>query len=268
MAIRSFSLHMTQYRNLDHGKLLGTIECISQRILTMFPPSGLGEVSVELLAAARHCLEELREIKKPLWKLRALVAASVAVLMMLPALPVFGMEFPMQFGTFAEFLQATDAGFNILLLLAGGVIFLISMESRIKRHRTLRALNELRSLAHIVDMHQLSKDPGVQWHPLAPRPPGRRPPVIRNQGDLWHYLKFCGDLLAVLGKLAACFAETVTDRSVLDSINEIEMLCTALSRKIWHKMSLVRPPGADWTPPPQGGNSAPLPAGGERPPEA
>jgi hypothetical protein len=62
---------------------------------------------------------------------------------------------------------------------------------------------------------------------------------------LWHYLTFCGDLLAVLGKLAACFAEAVTDRSVLDSINEIEMLCTALSRKIWHKMSIVKPPGAE-----------------------
>jgi len=237
---------MARYRNLDHDKLLGSIESISQRILALFPPSGLGEVSVELLAAARHCLAEAREIKKPLWKLRAVVAASVAALMLLPALPAFGMNFPLQFETLSEFLQATDAGFNILLLLAGGVLFLISMESRIKRNRTLRALNELRSLAHVVDMHQLSKDPGVQADPLAPRLPGRRPPVIRNQGDLWHYLSFCGDLLAVLGKLAACFAEAVTDRSVLDSINEIEMLCTALSRKIWHKMSIVRPPGPEW----------------------
>jgi hypothetical protein len=238
---------MARYRNLDHDKLLGTIESITQRILALFPPSGLGEVSVELLATAKHCLAEVREIKKPLWKLRAVVAASVVALTLLPALPAFGMNFPLKFATLAEFLSATDAGFNILLLLAGGVLFLISVESRIKRNRTLRALNELRSLAHVVDMHQLSKDPGVQAEPLAPRVPGRRPPVIRNQGDLWHYLNFCGDLLAVLGKLAACFAEAVTDRSVLDSINEIEMLCTALSRKIWHKMSIVKPPGPEWT---------------------
>jgi hypothetical protein len=153
---------MAQYRNLDHDKLLGTIESISQRIIAMFPPSGLGEVSVELLAAARYCLREVREIQKPLWKLRVAVTASVAGLMLLPALPAFAMKLPLEFGTLAEFLQATDAGFNILLLLAGGVIFLISMESRLKRIRTLRALNQLRSLAHVVDMHQLSKDPGVE----------------------------------------------------------------------------------------------------------
>ena len=256
---------MARYRSLDHDKLLGSIESISQRILARFPPSGLGEVSVEVLAAAKYCLSEVREIQRPLWKQRAVVAGSVVALMLLPAVPGFAMNFPVRFENLAEFLQATDAGFNIVLLLAGGVLFLISMESRTKRNRTLKALNQLRALAHVVDMHQLSKEPGAQVDPRAPRLPGRRPPVIRNQGDLWHYLTFCGDLLAVLGKLAACFAEAVTDRSVLDSINEIEMLCTALSRKIWHKMSIVKPPGLEGAAPQSdfpgtGGYSLPAPS--------
>ena len=63
---------------------------------------------------------------------------------------------------------------------------------------------------------------------------------IRSNEDLWHYLSFCTDLLAVSAKLAACFAQRQTDRIVLDTINEIESLSTNLSRKVWQKMSFIR----------------------------
>jgi hypothetical protein len=59
---------------------------------------------------------------------------------------------------------------------------------------------------------------------------------------LWYYLSFSTDLLAVIGKLSACFAQGQSDRMVLDTVNEIETVSTALSRKIWQKMSLVKPP--------------------------
>jgi hypothetical protein len=39
------------------------------------------------------------------------------------------------------------------------LVFLASLESRIKRARVLAAIHELRALSHIIDMHQLTKDP-------------------------------------------------------------------------------------------------------------
>ena len=40
-----------------------------------------------------------------------------------------------------------------------GAIFLVTLEVRLKRRRALAAIHELRAMAHIIDMHQLTKDP-------------------------------------------------------------------------------------------------------------
>jgi hypothetical protein len=92
-------------------------------------------------------------------------------------------------------------------------------------------------------MHQLSKDPVMdlsmldEGTRLSDRPKG-----IHEAQDLWYYLSFSTDLLSVIGKLAACFAQGQSDRIVLDTVNEIETVSTALSRKIWQKMNRVKPP--------------------------
>ena len=59
--------------------------------------------------------------------------------------------------------------------------FFLTLETRLKRQRALKAIRELRSLAHIIDMHQLTKDPERIAEPmtdtarLARRPHHRQP---------------------------------------------------------------------------------------------
>jgi hypothetical protein len=234
------------YRTLDPEKLLATIQLFRQRIAKVFPSSGLSEVSQELEETAVLCFAEAEKVKRPLWGLRIAVAVAVLVLLSLPLELFWFLRFQMKFEdleNFGEFMQATDAGFNVLLLLVGAAIFLVSVENRLKRLGALKMLHELRSLAHVVDMHQLSKDPVMDVSTLDDGTRlSDRPKAIKEAQDLWFYLSFSTDLLAVIGKLAACFAQSQTDRIVLDTINEIETVSTALSRKIWQKMSLVRPP--------------------------
>ena len=54
---------------------------------------------------------------------------------------------------------ARAIGINDLIFLGVAVYFLLTMETRIKRRRALEALHQIRSVVHIVDMHQLTKDP-------------------------------------------------------------------------------------------------------------
>jgi hypothetical protein len=231
------------YRTLDPDKLLATIRLFRQRIEKVFPESGLSAVSAELEDTARDCFAEVARQKRPLWGLRTAVAVAVLLLLLLPLEIFWLLRFPLKFSSFGEFVQATDAGFNVVLLLAGAAIFLVSVENRVKRRGALRVLHELRSLAHVVDMHQLSKDPMFDVSVLDDgKRLSDRPKAIKEAQDLWYYLSFSTDLLAVIGKLAACFAQSETDRTVLDTVNEIETVSTALSRKIWQKLSLVRPP--------------------------
>ncbi len=237
------------YRSLDPEKLLATIAIVRHRVMKVFPDSGLREVSGEVEAAARHVLHEGEQLRRPLWKMRLLIATGILALISAPVAVGYFLNFDRTFETLADFMQATDAGFNVLLLMAGGVAFLISTENRVKRTRALRSLNQLRSLAHVIDMHQLSKDPGMGHLALdEPRPLRRRPRVVRTDTDLWFYLSFCSDLLAVLGKLAAWYADFMTDRSVLQTVNGIENLCSDTSRKVWQKMNFIEVPPPDATP--------------------
>ena len=234
------------YRTLDPEKLLETIRLFSQRIAKVFPASGLSEVSAELEETAQVCFAEVKKQNRPLWGLRIAVTVAVLLLLTLPLELLFLLRHPMKFDdlqNFGEFMQATDAGFNVIILLVGAAIFLVSVENRLKRRGALKVLHELRSLAHVVDMHQLSKDPVMDVSTLDDGTRlSDRPKAIKQAQDLWFYLSFSTDLLSVIRKLAACFAQSQTDRIVLDTVNEIETVSTALSRKIWQKMSLVKPP--------------------------
>jgi len=75
----------------------------------------------------------------------------------------------------AELVQATDASISTLAFLGAAIFFLLTVENRLKRRRALATLHQLRSVAHVVDMHQLTKDPArVTATVRAPRP-RRRP---------------------------------------------------------------------------------------------
>ena len=63
------------------------------------------------------------------------------------------------FDDFTNSVQALDSSISSVVFIGAAILFLISWENRIKRNRALKAIHELRALAHIVDMHQLTKDP-------------------------------------------------------------------------------------------------------------
>ena len=93
--------------------------------------------------------------------------------------------------------------------------FFLSLESRLKRRRALRAVHELRSIAHIVDMHQLTKDP----ERLSSSEPDTASSPVRelSREQLGRYLDYCSELLSVTSKLAALYVQYSNDPVVLDT---------------------------------------------------
>lgn len=52
------------------------------------------------------------------------------------------------------------------------------------------------------------------------------------------YLEYCSERLAITSKLAALQAQGLNDPVVLGAVNDIESLCSDLSRKIWQKITI------------------------------
>src|SRR5262249_46309951 len=107
-----------------------------------------------------------------------------------------------------------------------------------KRSRALSDLHELRSFAHVIDMHQLSKDPTVILSGAPSRTPNS-PPREMNQFQLTRYLDYCSEMLALIGKLAALYSEYTRDPAIVEAVHDVETLSTDLGRKIWQKITIL-----------------------------
>ncbi len=106
------------------------------------------------------------------------------------------------------------------------MFFLITLEVRVKRRRALKAIHELRSLAHIIDMHQLTKDPHVL---LGQGPQTANSPMrTLTPYQLARYLDYCSEMLSLIGKLAALYVQRFDDQVALAAVDGIEDLTNGL----------------------------------------
>jgi hypothetical protein len=225
------------FRSLDPQKILRTTERLERRITERFPDRGLSAVAREVTALARNVEGEVRDLVPPIWGLRLLVGAVV-----LAGAAVFlwvGSIIPLnQVGreTF-DSVEGVEATINTILLAVVGLIALVRLEARVKGRRVARGLHELRSVIHVIDMHQLTKDPVT----LSPdfRPTEASPGRDMTAVEMSRYLDYCSELLAITGKLAALYAQAVPDEGVASAVNDIELLGSSLSRKIWQKITLI-----------------------------
>ncbi len=135
-----------------------------------------------------------------------------------------------------DLLHGLESAVNLLILFGGAVWFVLTLEERAKRRRALDALHRLRSMAHVIDMHQLTKNPTVLLD--GPRT-AASPERGMSQFELTRYLDYCAEMLSLLGKLAALYAERVRDNVVIAAVNDIEVLTTGLGRKIWQKITII-----------------------------
>lgn len=140
-------------------------------------------------------------------------------------------------------LQGLEAGINILILVGAAILFLVTVETRMKRARAISAIHELRALAHVIDMHQLTKDPDIA---LAKGKQTRSSPKRDlNAFELTRYLDYCSEMLSVTGKIAALYVQKFNDPVVLNAAEDVETLTIGLSRKIWQKVMILNSAAKD-----------------------
>lgn len=228
----------TGYRELDPLRIRNEISTLALRIEERFPGSSLAALARDLHGIAVAQTEKLASLRKPNWPIR--VAASVATACVLVGLAAVILTLPLSKGVdrFLDLVSGIEAAINDVIFIALAIFFLFALESRLKRREAIRALHELRSIAHIVDMHQLTKDPEQVLSPDMQRTPSS-PARTMSRFELARYLDYCSELLSHAGKLAALYAQYLPDPVVLTAVNEVENLTVGLARKIWQKIMIL-----------------------------
>jgi len=225
------------YRSLNPEHITRTIAQLRDRIQERFPGSGLGKVAEELQRIGNEAVARAQWISSPLLPLRIAIGLLVTLLAVVILLSLTHLNITKMWESFADFVQAVDAGINDIVFFGIAIFFLVTLEGRVKRRRALKAIHELRSLAHIIDMHQLTKDPEIilTGGPATKSSPKRAMTTF----EMSRYLDYCSEMLSLIGKVAALYAQRFNDPVALSAVDEIEDLTTGLSRKVWQKIMLI-----------------------------
>jgi hypothetical protein len=224
------------YRSLDAEKVIATVERLGLRISERFPSSGLGKVCAELLDIAQESRKKVSWIAKPNLVIRILAGTVIVLMIALLAYTLLTLEFNGTNFGLGELAQVLEAAINDLVLIGAAIFFLVSLEGRIKRRRALQVLHELRSIAHVIDMHQLTKDPNRD----SSQNTLNSPTSNLSAQELARYLDYCTEMLSLAGKVASLYAQAIEDEVVLNTVNDIEDLTTAMSQKIWQKIMNIK----------------------------
>ncbi|MGE0183576.1 MAG: hypothetical protein AB7F91_13730 [Parvularculaceae bacterium] len=225
------------YSFLRADCVIATIENLVCRVGERFPESGLKKVAEELAATAKTCAAEADRLSKPQRSIRAGVYAVWAFGAAAAGWVATGLHYDGFDWKATSFVQVLEPAMNIAVLVGIGVLTLGRLEERYKRARALEYLHRLRSIAHVVDMHQLTKDPYKKSLMLPATAHSPKTPL--SNAMLERYLDYCSELAALTGKLAALLAQSCKDGEVVAAASDVEDLTTGLSRKIWQKIMVI-----------------------------
>ncbi|MDZ4697143.1 MAG: hypothetical protein SGI86_18550 [Deltaproteobacteria bacterium] len=222
---------------IESQHIIRTAERLRDRIGARFPGAGLIGVAEKVRFEAESVDGLIRKLGRPNWALRGI---NVLLLIGIAGI-VFYILTHFQLRLHAEdvegFIQFLEPALGSIVFIGAFIWSLVNLENRWRRGKVLAVLHQLRSLAHLVDMHQLAKDPERLVH----RGPDTQfsHPLALSAFQLGRYLDYCSDLLSVLSKIGALWAQYFTDPEILRAVDQIENLTNGLSRKIWQKLTLL-----------------------------
>lgn len=226
------------YEKLEAEAVLATAERLQARINARFPDRNLGRVAERLVDVAS---DVERAAARSTWVkvLRVVGSVLIVVIVTLSAASLVAaiVELVRSAGSTLAWLAAVETIVNDVVYAGIAVVFLWVLPSHLERRRILGELHRLRSLAHVIDMHQLSKDPEQVSPTYTATAESVRHGLDADQ--LHHYLSYCSEMLSLTAKTAALCAEHSADAVVLENVSNVETLTTELCSKIWQKISLL-----------------------------
>jgi hypothetical protein len=218
-------------------RVVATIETLRKRIHERFGECGLYRVCSELRDIAEvDARRAVRIGRRYIWlRLLVFLTLIIGVAALWRVLPLF--DFTRTTADIYSVVQGIEAAANLTLLTGAAVLFLIKLEERLKRRRALDALHELRSIVHVIDMHQLTKDPSKFI--VGGNTPSS-PPLLLNEFQMTRYLDYCSEMLSLTSKVAVVFGQYLDNPAVAEVVSDIERVSAGLSQKIWQKIMILQ----------------------------
>jgi hypothetical protein len=212
-----------------------TCKELSIRIRERFPQARLNGTCEELLHVADDILKTNAWIKRPNIFIRSGSWMCIILLVCFIVPAYTSLKVTTSGVNIADFFQMLDSSFNVIVLAGGTGLFLMTFETRQKRKKVISAINKLKCIAHIIDAHQLVKDPKSATERRTASSPMR----TLTDYELGRYLDYCSEMLSLIGMIAFLYVQNFDDPIANDSVTDLESLTTGISQKLWQKIIVI-----------------------------
>ncbi len=217
---------------LDPVRIVDTAENLARRINLQLPGTTLASLAAELAGLTHKMDERAIHARQPILVIRLASVVAIALALLAMSYLVRHVHARWDFRTVGELFEAADAGFNLVVLVAGAIWFFVTLEARIKRKRAVAWIQELREFIHVIDVTQLYYSPELYDHGDEDSPSAR--------SFDYTYLLFCTEMFSVISNAAAIYARDASGDSILRAASEVEMLAAALTDKLQAKVQILR----------------------------
>lgn len=218
-------------KRLRAEKLIETVDRMASRIVGRFPEANLGKVAIAVADVTRNAVATAERINRPNWPLRVGLISMAVVVVTIAGTTLAVIEADKNPNErYSDLFRIGQVLSGAGLWLGAVFVFFWTLETRLRRGKVVQALHELRGLAHIIDMHQLAKDPEC----------GPDSDPAYNRETLPFYFDYCVDLLAILSKIGQLYVEDFPDGTTLAAVDQLENLTSGLAQKIWQKATILQ----------------------------
>lgn len=217
---------------LDFSTVTHTAENLRKEIVSKLPGSTLAKLSEELESLARQSNERILSFTRPVYKIRIFSFLAILAAVFFPVWALNHIDTSWKFETVTDLFEALDAGFNLIVLLAGALWFLYSLEATSRRKRALQSIRELRQFIHTIDRTQMYYTPDLY-----------KPDSHLSHSTVkldFSYLLFCAQMLGIIGNLSALYTQADSSDSLWTAASDTETLANSLASKLASKAEVIR----------------------------
>ena len=222
------------FKNLDIDKVTAAIELLRLRVQERFPTANLLNVCNELKELSNNAKANIQHLNKPYVYFRIIFSFLIILTKVLITYTIWHISSQDLPTNFQSFIATSEALMNELVMIGAAFYFIGKFENSLKQKKILYALQELRTIIHVIDLHQLTKDPA----PILQNNSEHSPERALSKSELNSYLDYCSEMLSLTSTVAATYGFNCNDQIVLETIHNIEVLSGTLSNKIWQKITI------------------------------
>lgn len=215
-----------------------TIKKLYMRIKDRFPKSNLLNICETLYNISTDIDKTLKWIEKPNYSFRVIVSIAIISILVLFLITICKLNIYVEEFNLLDLIQSIEALLNEIILIVLGIISIITIENRIKRAKVIKSISELTSISHVIDAHQLTKDPDANKVYYVPT---LHSPERNMDGyETGRYLDYCAEMLSLTSKVGFLYVQSYHDHIAKKAFNDLESLTTGLASKIWQKISILK----------------------------